>query len=182
MENKNSIASWLAVVAIVIAVIAGLLSFVGVSKAPTLGNATQSFWDAKLGFKVNGTVVIDASRVGTLSTFTQGGGVLATTSAGTVTYTAANFATASLIQHTASGALTATLPASSTLSSFVPNAGDTRTICINAITTKITLAGGTGTDLNTASSTKDIIAGGLGCLTFVRKSNTDIEALFVTGI
>lgn len=113
---------------------------------------------------------------------TMGGNVLATSSAGAVTYTQANLRNTSLIMHTATGALTATLPASSTLSDFIPRAGDRRVICINAITTKITLAGGTGTDLNTASSTKDIIADGLGCLDFVRKSNTDIEVLLTTGI
>lgn len=113
---------------------------------------------------------------------TMGGNVFATSSAGTATYTAASLQNTSVIQHTATAALTVTLPASSTLGAFIPRPGDTRTIFINAITTKITLAGGTGTDLNTASSTKDVIAGGVARLDFVRKVNTDIEVLMTTGI
>ena len=114
---------------------------------------------------------------------TIGGRVVATSSQGTATYTAANLIDATLIQHTAAAAVTVTLPASSTLSSaFAPRAGDTRTIFINAITSNVTLAGGTGTDLNTASSTKTVVAGGMARLDFVRKANSDFEVLITTGI
>lgn len=116
------------------------------------------------------------------SDITVGGNTLATTSAGTVTYTASDIRNNKLILHTASGALTATLPASSTLSSFVPRPGDVRTLFIQALTTKITLAGATGTDLNSASTTKEILVGGVGRLDFVRKVNNDIEVLLTTGI
>lgn len=117
-----------------------------------------------------------------LQPITQGGNVLATTSQGAGTYTAANLQNTSLIQHTAGAALTVTLPASSTLGAFIPRPGDTRTIYFNAITTLITIAGGTGTELNTASSTKNVNAGGIGRLDFTRKANTDIEVLLTTGI
>lgn len=114
-------------------------------------------------------------------TSTDGGNVFATTSAGSVTYTAASLIKTSLIAHTASAAVTATLPASSTIASaFVPLAGDSRTIYLAPITTNITLAGGTGTDLNTASSTKVCLQGTVCSLEFVRKSNSDIEVLLVT--
>lgn len=113
-------------------------------------------------------------------TVTIGGNVFATSSAGAVTYTAASLNNVNTIQHTATGALTATLPASSTLTSFVPKAGDSRTVFLNPITTGITLAGGTGTDLNTASSTKFCVVGSLCRLDFVRKSNTDIEVLLTS--
>lgn len=53
---KNIIAIGLSVVAIVIAGFA----FVA-PHSPTLGNATQSYWDAKLGYKVNGTTVLNSS-------------------------------------------------------------------------------------------------------------------------
>lgn len=113
---------------------------------------------------------------------TVGGGVLATSSIGAATYTAAQLTSNRLIVHTAASALTVTLPASSTLANFVPNAGDTRVLYISPVTTLITLAGGTGTELNTASSTKNINAGGLGRLEFVRKANKDIEVLLTPGI
>lgn len=114
-------------------------------------------------------------------TATVGGNVFATSSVGAVTYTAATIQNASLIQHTAASALTATLPASSTLGAFVPKAGDSRTIFVNPITTLITFAGGTGTDLHTSSSTKNCNAGAMCRLDFVRKSNSDIEVFFSPG-
>lgn len=108
-------------------------------------------------------------------TVSLGGNVFATTSQGAVTYTAGAVSKFSLIQHTASAALTATLPASSTLTGFIPKAGDTQTVYLAPITTGITLAAGTGTDLNTASSTKFCVVNSVCELTFVRKANSDIE-------
>lgn len=113
-------------------------------------------------------------------TVTPGGNVVATSSQGAATYTAANFLNTSVIQHTATAALTATLPASSTLKAFVPLPGDTRVMYLNPITTGITLAGGTGTEFNTASSTKFCVVGSLCRLDFIRKTNTDIEVLFTS--
>lgn len=110
-----------------------------------------------------------------------GGSVFATSSQGTATYTAATLAKTSLIQHTAGGALTVTLPASSTIT-WIPKAGDKKLMFINPITTNITLAAGTGTDLNSASSTKAMMAGGLTSIEFVRKSNTDIEVMMTSGL
>ena len=107
-----------------------------------------------------------------------GGEVFATSSTGAATYTAANLYKKSLIQHTAASALTATLPASSTIG-WIPKAGDKAVMFLHPITTGITLAGGTGTELNTASSTKFAVAGQLARLEFVRKTNTDIE-VFMT--
>jgi hypothetical protein len=113
-----------------------------------------------------------------LDNMVVGGEVFATSSIGTATYTAANLYKKSLIQHTAASALTATLPASSTIS-WIPRAGDKAVIFLNPITTGITLAGGTGTELNTASSTKFVVANQLARLEFVRKINSDIE-VFMT--
>jgi hypothetical protein len=110
---------------------------------------------------------------------TLGGMVFATSSTGTVTYTAASLAKAALIEHTAASNLTANLPASSTIY-WIPRAGDRKNIRFAAITSQITLAGGIGTDLNSASSTKVILPGTIGNLEFVRKSNSDIEVLMTT--
>lgn len=99
-----------------------------------------------------------------------GGGVLATTSAGSVTYTAANIANNKLIEHKATAALTATLPTAAALNAigFLPNAGDTAMLYIHASTTNITLAGGTGTTLYSASTTRVIPANSTVALEFVK--------------
>lgn len=106
-----------------------------------------------------------------------GGSNYATSSIGAATYTAGDILRNKTITHTAASALTATLPASTTLQNLVPNTGDTAVRFILPVTTGFTLAGGTGTDLNTASSTKFCVAGQVCRLDFVRKSNSDIEVL-----
>jgi hypothetical protein len=80
---------------------------------------------------------------------------------------------------------TLTFPATSTLTSFVPNAGDRQDLCFfNATTTAattITFAAGTGIDLETSSSTPTdliLLADNMGCFSFLRKTNTDIVAAF----
>lgn len=103
-----------------------------------------------------------------------GGNNFATSSQGAATYTAVQIFNSKLITHTAGGALTATLPASSTIPQ-IPKVGDTKVVYLAPITTKITLAGGTGTELNTGSTTPQCLAGSLCTLTFVRQSDTDIE-------
>ena len=105
-----------------------------------------------------------------------GGGNFATSSIGAVTYTAGQVFNNKLITHTAASALTATLPASSTISQ-IAQPSMTHTVFITPVTTGITFAGGAGTELNTASSTKFCVAGSLCRLDFVRKANTDIEVL-----
>lgn len=142
--------------------------------------------DKELSIDTDGNVTttgdLSVAAITATGALTSGGGVFATTSQGATTYTASDIENVGLIRHTASAALTATLPASSTFSStFIPNAGDKKEVCLYAITTLITLAGGTGTEINTASSTKNVNAGGLGCLVFVRDSDTDIEVLMTTG-
>ena len=87
---------------------------------------------------------------------------------------------------------TLTFPASSTIGSLVPNAGDRETFCIrNATTTAgvyMTFAASTGVNLLTASTTlttangaKQILTGKVGCFTLTREAKTattyDIDAL-----
>lgn len=132
------------------------------------------------------------------STATTGGGIRATSTTNTAeTLLASDFDTENVIDYTPNGAVagtTVTLPASSTLSAFIPTAGQTRTVFIrNATTTAATtviIAGGSGTLLKVASSTNQI-GGGTGAqqiygdtdggnhakLEFLRKANTDIEVL-----
>lgn len=110
-----------------------------------------------------------------------GGGVFATTSNGTVVYTAASFQKTNVIEHTATGAVAASLPASTTLNAFLPFPGDTRTLFLRPITSAITVSGGTGTLLRTASTSKVCNLNQLCKLDFVRKSNTDIEVFMNSG-
>ncbi len=125
-----------------------------------------------------------------LSTLTQGGGVTAITSTSTsYTLSASEFDTENVLQITPGGAsMTLTLPATSTLTSFIPTAGQTRTVYIrNATTTagiNITVASGAGTILRSASSTAIIqsdTAGAKGArLDFVRRSTGDISVFIDT--
>lgn len=110
----------------------------------------------------------------------------ATTSTGAGTLTAANITGKSTILSTNAGALTLTLPASTTLLArnyFLPSAGDRLSyVIVNQGTALLTLAGGTGTLLQTASSTKTVNIGGSALLNCVRKTNTDIICLMSAGI
>lgn len=154
------------------ALLIGVLGLLGVAAfkevpAPVIGAASGPEYYNRQFFRDNAII---------------GGTVLATSSRGTVTYTADNIKNSKVIVHTATAALTANLPASSTLTDFIPRPGDTAIVYISPVTTLITFAGGTGVDLNTASSTKNINAGGLGSLEFVRKADSDIEVLLTPGI
>jgi len=117
-----------------------------------------------------------------------GGGMIfsstfATSSGGSSTYTAASLTDISTVMHNVTGTLTATLPASTTLSAFVPATGDMRRIVVvNTGTATLTLAGGAGTLLKTASSTKAVLSGGAAVLDFIRRSDTDIAVFMSTAI
>ncbi len=132
-----------------------------------------------LEINVNGSSV-------TTNTLTQGGGIRATSTVNNAeTLLASDFDVENVIDYTLNvQAATLTLPASSTLSSFVPTAGQTRSIFIrNATTTatNLTIAGATGVLLKKATSTAVIIGDTDGAnyarIDFTRKANTDIEAL-----
>lgn len=115
---------------------------------------------------------------------TEGGPTYATSSAGTVTYTDTAFFNGvtqektSLVEHTATGAVTASLPASSTLGSFVPDAGDSASVYVQALQNGVTLSGNTGVTVNFApNASSTIAAGDVARLDFVRATTTDIEVL-----
>lgn len=112
---------------------------------------------------------------------TSGGGVTATSSTGAGTLTAANLFGGSILEHTNTGATTLTLPASTTITAYIPTAGQCMQVFYKNKGTGIdTLAGGSGTLLRVASSTiavglKTVLAGGVSPLTLCRTSNTDVE-------
>lgn len=102
--------------------------------------------------------------------FTQGGGTLSiATSSGTYTLTQAELAEANVIKVSAAGVtdatLSLTLPATSTMTTLLPNDGDTRdwTIWNNYATaaTTTTVVAGTGIDLQGDGTGDDVINGGV---------------------
>lgn len=139
----------------------------GAAASPEVYNFTQFYDDIAVGGSTRATSTVNSAE----------------------TLLAADFDTEKFIDYTPNvQALTLTLPASTTLRSFLPRAGMTRTIYIrNATTTStasidITIAGNTGTLLKVATTTKKIFsdtdAANYGIITFIRKGNSDIEAIF----
>lgn len=180
-----------AVSAVVVSVGLALL-LLGHVGGKSFGALTTNFTALNVtdGYYVDDTQVIDGSGnwVGTGSItagtaifgfLTQGGGVTATTSTGAGTLTTANVSVG-LIEHTNSGATTLTMPASSTVSSIIPTAGQSIRVTYANLGSGIdTLAGGSGTLLHVASSTiatglKTVAPSGSAVLVFTRKSNSDI--------
>ena len=125
----------------------------------------------------------------TSGAMTQGGGIYASSTANAAeTLPASYFDTENVLDYTVNGANnTLTLPASSTLTAFIPTAGQTRELLIrNATTTanvNITISAGAG--MNLASSTQATIVGNTsgasyGLLKFIRKANTNIDVIMTT--
>lgn len=104
----------------------------------------------------------------------------------TATFLANDLRNVSLITFTPNvTGITATLPASSTLQSFVPKVGDTRVVTLcngtSTATTAFTLASGTGVNLHQATSTLAIISGECAQMTFTRAADRDIELFYDLG-
>jgi len=117
-------------------------------------------------------------------TFTQGGGIRATSTVNaSETLLATDFDIENRIEYTMNlSSTTLTITASSSLASFVPNAGNHRAIDIkNSTSTSgiiLTIAAGTGTIIHNATSTLAIKPGDFATLEFKRKTNTDIDIFF----
>jgi|CXWL01.1.fsa_nt_gi hypothetical protein len=115
-----------------------------------------------------------------IATFTQGGGVRATsTDDTTATLLASDFDVENVIEFTPNvTGITLAITASTSLSSFVATAGQCRDIrIVNATTTAgagVIIAGGTGSLLRTASTSVTVLPGGAADLKACRKVNTDI--------
>lgn len=151
-------------------------------------------------FTSTGAITSSAGISGTTGTFSSTGsfGGLLTLNAGEL-HSYVNSTSTTLTSHTLvasditnyetvimtpnTGNLTLTFPASSTLSAFVPTAGDWAEQCwFNATSTAantITFAAGTGIDLEIASSTSvsgapllTIAAGNSACFKYIRKPAT----------
>lgn len=120
-----------------------------------------------------------------VETLTQGGGVNSTTTPASMTLKEGDFDVENLIDMNPTvGSITVTLPATSTITTVIPNVSDYRQILIrNATTTAgvtITLAAGTGWDLQTGTSTAVIYPGDYMHLNFFREVDTDISGDYNT--
>lgn len=202
----KKVQEWSGVVALVAIILFLTLGQGGYGKTGSSGtrfpNGVSADSTAPLTGEVRGTTltITGASTltgaITSTGAVTQGGGIRATSTTNTSeTLLATDFDTENVIDYTANtGDTTLTLPASTTLTSFLPTAGQMRTVWIrNATTTAATdliIVGGSGTLLKVASSTNQI-GGGVGAqqingdtdggnharLDFVRKANTDIEVM-----
>lgn len=153
----------------------------------------NGYMDTAYGYYVDGIPVI--TETGTVSTtvasaitLTEGGLINSTSTIGTVVpLGASDFDTENVIDVMLNVSdATLSFPASSTLTSFLPVAGQTRTLFIrNATTTAsidLLITGGTGVLLKVASSSPATLVGdtdgaNYGVVRLIRKANTDIEAL-----
>ena len=132
----------------------------------------------------------DLSVVGAtvVDEFTQGGGCFAVTDAngGTIVLTAAQMLTANCLYMTASGGgqetIALTLPATSTMTTLIPNEGDYRVWMINAsdlaAATTTTVTKGTGIDLVGVGTAADVLDGAeWGRLSCMRETDTDVTCI-----
>ena len=188
----NKIHEWVNTALIVVVAI---LVLVGGNQSGPLAGGTTNFNDLSVDSLTSAGAISATTISGTAITatgaVTEGGGITATSTSGSVVpLLSTDFDTENVIDVTLN-VLDATLsfPATSTLTSFIPTAGQSRTLLIrNASTTAtmdLTISGGTGVLMKFASTTpatNGVITGDTDGANFAqivltRKSNTDIEAL-----
>lgn len=145
---------------VVIALVLGFLGLNGSSQVPPIG-------------AVAGPMVFQHLRLN--AGFTVGGS-FATSSAGSFSWEASELREYNTYTLTPGAALTATLPASTTLDSMLPNKGDTRTMrIVNGASTagrNITLAQGTGIILRGVNGTSTVIYAGRSAILHFYRSAT----------
>lgn len=191
-SNKSSVLGW---VAIVIAIIACAGVFLSGGSGPNAGGTGTRYPD---GLSADTTSPVAGQVRGTTAAFTSTSAFsgLMTLNAGSLrTYTSATTTTGNdvfglsdltgydtIIVTPTIGSMTLTLPASSTVPTWLPSAGNSQKTCfVNGTTTTgivITMAGGTGTNLLVASSTATALGSTLlfpkkmACIDFVRGNST----------
>ena len=154
-----------------------------VTAASTLG-VTGNFAVATNKFTVTAASG-NTAVAGTLSSqeFTQGGGILATTTANSAeTLKIADMAAYNIFtfSQTGAAAITYTLPATSTWTTVIPTAGDFREWMFeNASSTSVlTFAAGAGIDLIAVTNADDVIEGSeYSRLTCYRQTDTDVTCI-----
>lgn len=159
-----------------VVVIAVLVGGVAIFSPSGLGGVTN--FDA---IELSETFTVTGET--TVQGFTQGGGVVSLTpDTASVTLTQANLLAGNVITFTASttiGAVTLTLPATSTMTTLLASSGDTRSWVIEnpftAAATTTTIAAGTGVDLQ-ENDGQNVVLGinNYAWLTCFRESSTDV--------
>lgn len=163
MKNKNIVIS----VAVVLVSILALFAFKPSASSVRFGGTTNldvlavNELDAAGPINASSTAVTGVGYFG--NGVQEGGLATSATASTTVNLTAAQIASSSVIAIVASSsATTVNFPASSTLTTFLPNAGDMTQLVIwssSSTASTITFAGGTGTTLQKATSSALIIGG-----------------------
>lgn len=190
---KTSKILWgVAVVALVIATIGLFTPVVSTVRGIVGGTTNYDAIDVTDGYYVDGVLVIDSggiltSNIGLLRSYTYASSSVVTS---TLKQSDMMYDTILATPGSTAATQTITFPATSTLTTFIPTAGDRADQCwFNSSTTAaatFTFAAGTGIDLEVATSTVqtgafDLVLGAdnMGCFTFLRKTNTDIVAGFL---
>lgn len=178
---------------VVVALVAGVIgyvahggsSFAGVSHLSGLAVGADGLSTENGGTAVFGNTLSVAATTTALGQISAKGGILRSntnsTSTTATSYTAVEkdfYRYSTVILTPTVNSLTLTLPASTTLTSMVPLAGDEADLTLlNGTTTAgktITIAGGTGTLLRNATSTLVVPANSPAKLRFIRNSVTDV--------
>lgn len=147
------------------------------------GNVTNyDAVDVTDGYYVDGILGFDSSEAN-FGLLTEGGGVVTLTpTSNAITMTEANLLAGNVFTFTASStmpALTVTLPATSTMTTFIPNAGDMHRFVIEnpflAAATTTTIAAGAGIDLQEPDG-QNVVIGitNYAWLTCYREASTDV--------
>ena len=152
------------------------------STSPSAGEVRGADLTATDDLTVTDDVTISGDTV--LEILTRGGTNTATSStAATYTLLQAELTGKGVIQWTPNVNTTVTLPATSTLTTLVPNSGDIQSFWFyNASSTAaatITIAAGTGIDLQKNEDTADLAINGLDWaeLIFIRQADTDVTVI-----
>jgi len=124
---------------------------------------------------------LDVSGETVVEGLTSGNGVFnLATSTGTTVLTEANLLAYNYIRMMVNTGSTAalTFPATSTMTTLLPNAGDSRDFCIENATSStmaLTITAGAGIRLVASTNAMDVIdETEVSCITFIRESDTDI--------
>lgn len=203
MSEKNKSLLTVVVVALIVSVVINLLSprtqvvtksqLTGGSGTPTVLDNLNLFGALQIGISDSNPLVMSGFPTGSLSLTglisasstlyaQQGviaGGAISTTTPASMTLSVNDLSTTTYISMLPTvGAITVTMPASTTFSSFLTNAGDSKEFVIHNSTTtaaqSITIAGGTGTLLNNASSSAKVLPTSSADIRLTKKYNGDI--------
>lgn len=187
---------WVALIAVGIIAIGALYIAVGSTQATAIqlagglnscnkGNCTNfTAVNTDVGYWINGIQTL-GKTFATVGTFTEGGGITASSTSASVTLAGTEFVTSNVLDYTVNlGSPTLTWNASTTVPCSVMTAGQVRRVFIrNATTTAastLTIAGGTGMILDVSSTT--VIAGtatgkAFASFDITKKANSDCQLL-----